>query len=286
MVKQGYSSQVQIQEGQTNLFVEINQQRTMLMERMDDCGSHFSDRRNTFSWTATEVEQLIQSSPQHFSNNVLTRPLMQQYLFPVVATVLGRAETAYWALLPEAFRRLEMSMPVVVVRRECTVIEPPIARLMKKIDMSFGAVTYSYEATKKEWLQKQDQQQWPTTFADVKRQVADLYAPIIEGLDRINAGIGQLGRQNLLKMEEQVRFLETRTLAAFEQQHSAFLRQWERLHDALYPFGKSQERVYNVLAFINRNGTAWMSQLVDEATQWKADQHHLVYITSHLEEDK
>ncbi len=284
LLAEGYEQPVQLQAGQTNLFVEYNRQRTMLFEQMGENGAIFSDRRATFSMTETEVEQAIRQHPDIFSNNVLTRPLMQQFLFPVVATVLGRAETAYWALLPEAFRTMGMSMPLVVVRPECTLIEPPIARIFSKTELSFGAATYLYEESKKQWLESQDEQQWPQTFAMLKSNIADLYAPLIEGLERLNPGIGQLGRQNLTKIEEQVRYLESRTTAAFEQQHSAFLRQWERLHQALCPFGKPQERVYNIIAFINRNGFDWISHLVTEASRWSAANHHLVYLTPSKEE--
>jgi bacillithiol biosynthesis cysteine-adding enzyme BshC len=284
LLAEGYEQPVQLQAGQTNLFVEHNKQRTMLFEQVGENGATVSDRRASFSMTQTEVEQSMRHHPDRFSNNVLTRPLMQQFLFPVVATVLGRAETAYWALLPEAFRTMGMNMPLVVVRPECTLIEPPIARIFSKTELSFGAATYLYEQSKKQWLEAQDEHQWPQTFANLKQSIADLYAPLIESLERLNPGIGQLGRQNLTKIEEQVRYLESRTTAAFEQQHSAFLRQWERLHQSLLPFGKPQERVYNVVAFINRNGFEWISHMVTEASDWTATHHHLAYLTPSKEE--
>ena len=47
--------------------------------------------------------RIAEEEPWLLSNNVATRPLMQDMVFPVLAFVGGPGEIAYWALLKEAF---------------------------------------------------------------------------------------------------------------------------------------------------------------------------------------
>ena len=54
--------------------------------------------------------------PERLSNNVLTRPLMQDYVFPVLAAVLGPGEIAYWALTGKRIPLVDMQMPIIVPR--------------------------------------------------------------------------------------------------------------------------------------------------------------------------
>ena len=47
--------------------------------------------------------RIAKEEPWLLSNNVATRPLMQDMVFPVLAFVGGPGEIAYWAVLKEAF---------------------------------------------------------------------------------------------------------------------------------------------------------------------------------------
>ena len=66
-------------------------------------GTQFVTRDGAHRWSKEELYHLAGEHPERFSNNVLTRPLMQEYLFPTLAFVGGPGEIAYWALLGQAF---------------------------------------------------------------------------------------------------------------------------------------------------------------------------------------
>ncbi|UTW69173.1 bacillithiol biosynthesis BshC [Anaerobacillus sp. HL2] len=53
-----------------------------------------------------ELQSLLKQEPHNFSNNVVTRPLMQEFLLPVLAFVGGPGEIAYWATLKGYFTYL------------------------------------------------------------------------------------------------------------------------------------------------------------------------------------
>ena len=70
--------------------------------------------------------RIAKEEPWLLSNNVATRPLMQDMVFPVLAFVGGPGEIAYWAVLKEAFHHLGMKMPIIVPRMSMTLVTPQV----------------------------------------------------------------------------------------------------------------------------------------------------------------
>jgi uncharacterized protein YllA (UPF0747 family) len=192
----------------------------------------------------------------------MTRPLMQEYLFPVLATVLGPGEIAYWALLREGFAAAGMRMPIIVPRVEATLLEGTVQKHMRKYELSVEDVVERFEARKEAWLKAQDTLQLEEKFGDVKRRFLDAYEPLVEIVAQLNPGLKKLGETNVAKITEQIDFLLAKSSDAQKTQFDSALRQLERVRLSILPLGKPQERVYNVLHYLNRYGEDWLHELV------------------------
>jgi bacillithiol biosynthesis cysteine-adding enzyme BshC len=272
----GYQLQADVVEGSANLFV-FNQangdERTLLHKR----NGQFQDRKGTAFWSKEQLLQLAEEQPSQLSNNVLTRPIMQDYLFPVLGTVLGPGEIAYWALTGEAFRKLGMEMPIIVPRMSFTLIEGTIAKHMMKYELSFEDVAQRFEARKQQWLAEQDQLSIEERFHDVKQSFVTMYGPLLELAGSVQPGLVKLGETNRQKIVEQIEYLEAKTKDAFNKQYDASIRQLERIALSLWPSGKPQERVINMAGYWNRYGSAWLEKLL-ELPFSPVGGHQLVYL--------
>lgn len=51
-----------------------------------------------------ELHTHMEEHPERFSNNVVTRPLMQEFLIPTLAFIAGPGEINYWGELKQALR--------------------------------------------------------------------------------------------------------------------------------------------------------------------------------------
>jgi bacillithiol synthase len=207
----------------------------------------------------------------------MTRPLMQEFLFPVLATVLGPGEIAYWGLTGIAFEALNMELPIIVPRMEFTLIEGTVAKQMDKFSLSFETVVQEFEHWKQEWLTAQDQLGLPARFTDAKQQFNEVYGPIVDTLAGINPGLRKLGETNLQKIIEQMEFLEAKAVEANLVQYEAALRHLDRIRLTLYPLGKPQERVYNVIGYLNKYGESFLQQLL-ELPFTTDGSHRIIYI--------
>jgi len=254
----GYGLQADIAPGAANLFY-IHEGTRLLLFKKDGV---FTDRKGNVAFSRQELLGLLEDHPERFSNNVLTRPLMQDYLLPVLATVLGQGEMSYWAITRRAFESLGGEMPLILPRMSFTVIEGNLHKNMDKYAISFADVCEGLQDKKQQWLTAQDELKLEQRFEETKATFAAMYEPLIEQLGTVQAGLVKLGSSNKDKILDQISFLQAKARDAMEKQNEAALRQWERIELSLMPQGKLQERVYNVVYYLNRYGPGWLDELM------------------------
>lgn len=269
----GYHLQADVNKNSANLFLfveESNNDRILLYKE----NGQYRDRKGQYHWTKEQIDNL---EPQCFSNNVLTRPLMQDHLFPVLATVLGPGEISYWALTKGAFEVLGMEMPIIVPRMSYTLVEGIIAKNMAKYELSFADVMDHFEERKKEWLRDQDELHIADKFKKAKEQFVEIYAPLIELAGSIQSGLTKLGDTNMNKIVEQMTYMESKTIDAQEKQFEAAIRQLDRIELTLKPSGKPQERVLSMISYWNRYDKAWLEHIF-AAPYSRTGGHEIVYL--------
>jgi bacillithiol synthase len=270
----GYTPQAEQAEGSVNLFFYDERGERLLLQ-WD--GEVFTDRKHSIRYDAAEMERLVREQPERFSNNVMTRPLMQDYLLPVLAVVLGPGELAYWGLTREAFHEAGLRVPILLPRLEFTLVEGTVHKHMEKFGLSYADVMERFEEFRAGWLAGQGSQEVEELFTETKRSFEELYRPVLETVSGLNPGLGKLGETNRLKILEQIEFLRVKAADAMESKFSTGLRQLDRIRLSLAPLSKPQERVYNVFAYLNKYGSGWVDELIREPYPYDG-RHRLVYL--------
>lgn len=115
-------------------------------------GDVFSDRKGMVSLTEQQLLEQLHQHPERFSNNVLTRPIMQDSLLPVLGTILGPGEIAYWSITRYAFADMGLQMPLIIPRMSFSLIDDNVRKQMEKYELSFQDVISSLAAKRKQWL--------------------------------------------------------------------------------------------------------------------------------------
>ncbi|TCZ75543.1 bacillithiol biosynthesis cysteine-adding enzyme BshC [Paenibacillus albiflavus] len=269
----GYKPQADVSANGANLFM-FNKSGRVLLQRENEM---FLDKKGKHSYSKQQLLELAEEQPTLFSNNVMTRPLMQEFLFPVLATVLGNAEIAYWGLTKRAFHELDMQMPILLPRLEFTLMDNTIHKYMNHYQLSFDDTKNRFESWRNEWLAQQDDIAYQDRFAEIREKLAAEYHQLIELVEAINPSLRTLGETNLERIDEQIRYYESKTSEAKEHKYEAELRRLDLIASSLMPLSKPQERGYNVIAYINRFGTNWIDELVDNPIPVDG-QHRIYYV--------
>ena len=74
--------------------------------------------------------------PWKLSNNVVTRPITQEMLFPTLAFIAGPGEIAYWAELKQVFEYLLIKMPLIVPRLNITLLDRSVESDFQELGLS------------------------------------------------------------------------------------------------------------------------------------------------------
>jgi len=278
----GYPLQAEMAEGSANLFFFLEGRsdgvtplaagdRVLLFKE----NGELFDRKGTFRLSAGELMELASSSPERFSNNVLTRPLMQDYVLPVLAAVLGPGEIAYWASTGEAFKTFGMRMPIVVPRLSFTIVDAATDKYMREFELDMAGVRRELEARRERWLDEQDELALAGRFEAVKRDFAKLYTPLLADLPSVAPGLDGLGETNLQRIEREIAFLQGKVREAHRVKHQAALRRLDRISCHLAPEGKPQERLLNFAVFWGQYGRTWLDELLRVPLD-RPDGHYII----------
>lgn len=254
----GYPQQADVHPDGANLFYYHEGKRLLLYRD----GDNFVDKQGIVSLSREQLLQIAEQEPHLLSNNVLTRPLMQDFLFPVLAVVLGPGEIAYWAQLKEAFTVLEMEMPVIIPREGYTLLEPIDQKTLAKHEMTVLDALHELDQRRNQWLESQVPFDIDAEIAEVEASIRRLYEPLIDKAGEINQVMRELGQANLKRIVDQVTYYRNRLHREVESKHEVGLRQFTRLQASLLPNGIPQERVYNVFAYLNRYGHHWIHHIL------------------------
>ncbi len=129
----GFHPQVEVQEGSTLLFLETAGARRALLRVKE----RFVPKNEEDELTGEELADLVHTSPDRFSPNVLLRPIAQDHLFPTVAYVGGPAEIAYFAQAGALYREFGRPMPVIWPRFSATVLDADSWATLKSHGITF-----------------------------------------------------------------------------------------------------------------------------------------------------
>ena len=89
-LKVNYSAQV------TPRDINVFYKEKGLRERIEKQGSHYAVLNTDITFTEQELNNIIETTPEKLSPNVVLRPLYQQKILPNIAYVGGPGEIAYW----------------------------------------------------------------------------------------------------------------------------------------------------------------------------------------------
>ncbi|HHX74784.1 MAG TPA: bacillithiol biosynthesis cysteine-adding enzyme BshC [Firmicutes bacterium] len=265
----GYRLQVEREEGAT-LLMAIREKRSALFYR----DGSFWTRDGGLVFREEELSALAAAEPEKLSPNVLLRPLVQDYLFPTVAVLLGPGETAYFAQALALYPVLGLVPPVIVPRPGLTVIEPRLVRHIRRYKIPEAVLLADLAAYRDRLLKEAGGVDPGVIFARLKRRLADEYKEIRAVLSRLNPQLGELTDKNLQLLYRQIAFLQHRAEAELEKKNAVMLRHFALLEEGMTPFSRPQERVLNICTYLARYGPQWWQKLAEE---FPAEGTHYLY---------
>ncbi|WP_226658372.1 bacillithiol biosynthesis cysteine-adding enzyme BshC [Pseudalkalibacillus hwajinpoensis] len=272
--EENYPIGVDLDDQQANLFVKVNGER-ILLERLD---GRFEGKTTSVSFSKEEMLELAERQPEDLSNNVVTRPIMQDFMFPVLGFVAGPGELAYWALLKPAFHTFGIKMPVIVPRLTFTLIERHIHKYVDDLSLSEDEILKSgIDHLKETYMRQLDDVGIGPTFKDAKLKVEEIHQNLRDLTESVDRGLNRFAEKNGRFLQRQLDLLQQKLYQSLEYQHENTLAKFDEIGFALKPNGAPQERKWNAVYYLNWHGLDFVDQMMELELPFN-DKHKVIYL--------
>lgn len=250
----GYSSQIFPRE--INFFYLDKGVR----ERIERVESGFGVVNTELRFTDEEMKALVEKHPEHFSPNVVLRPLYQEVVLPNLAYLGGPAEVVYWLQLKSVFDHFEVPFPVVLPRNFALLINEKVQRKMKQMNWDAEDLFVDIEHWKKIFVKAEasidieltKQKEVISALFDTKGQEA-------AHLEKSLGNAFEAGKVRSLKIIDQ---MATKLRKAEERRLHTQIERACCIQELVKPGGSPQERVVNMMQFYLSNPDL-ISELLD-----------------------
>ncbi len=247
ILQSGYHLQVEKSDSATHLFYNLDGRKPVLRD-----GDKFKVADKVYS--KDELLKLIEKIPEKFSPDVLTRPVFQSFLFPVVSQRGGPAEIAYLAQSGGFFELFNLPAPFYQSRPSGTFIEKHFEKMMNEYKISFEELTGDIEQVVNSVMTKSFPVNLEVDFAKLKNQIAKEFDSFKAAEVKFDPALKDFSEQTFGKIDFDLKNLEAKVFASHKKKSQDVRNRIYRLWHALFPNRGLQERSVNIGYFISKYG--------------------------------
>lgn len=257
LVAKGYHAQATLADGTVSLF-HLNSER--LPVQVDGDQAFIGER----ALTRAELIEEARTNPEHFSPNVLLRPIVQDTVFPTICYVAGPNELAYLGQLKDVYAHFGVPMPLMYQRATATLADSATVRFLKKYELPLTALRAQDEAALNQLLESQLPPSVEQSLAAASAAIAERMAAVAAAVPQIDPTLEGTVKSTLGKLEHEVQSLHNKVIQAAKRRDETLRRQFQRAQALTFPQGHPQEREVGFVWFLNRYGPALVDRLIDE----------------------
>jgi bacillithiol biosynthesis cysteine-adding enzyme BshC len=257
LVAKGYHAQATLPDGTVSLF-HLNAERAPI--RIEGKTAVVGERTMTLDELADETR----NHPEHFSPNVLLRPLVQDTVFPTICYVAGPNELAYLGQLKDVYAHFGIPMPLFYQRGTATLADSATLRFLSKYDLPITALRAQDESALNQLLESQLPPTVEQALTSISSLVDEQMAAVAAAVPQIDSTLEGAVKSTLGKMQHEVQALHNKVIQAAKRKDDTLRRQFQRAQALTFPQGHPQEREIGFVWFLNRYGPALVDRLMDE----------------------
>lgn len=233
--------------------------RTGLRERIVLEDNLYKVLNTSFVFTRDEILAELRAHPEHFSPNVVMRPLYQETVLPNLAYIGGGGEIAYWLERMDQFAHFGVNFPMLIRRNSLWWIDEAGAKRMQKLGLSPEDLFEDTESLIKRYVAANTDQE--ISLAREKEQIQGAFAQILSKATALDPTLEKTVLGEQAKQLNALDVLEAKLLRAEKQRQDTSVQQIRSLKDKYFPGNGLQERHDNFLPLYIRHGQGFFELL-------------------------
>jgi len=255
--------QVQAKPRAVNLFYLNQHDQRLKIEQPSAESFVIVPENRTFS--RHQILELCDDHPERFGPNVVLRPVLQDHVLPVFASVAGPGEISYLAQLRKVYEHFGLRMPFIIPRGSFTLVEPPIRRIMDKVLQKAGRPAFSRKQIyhtafhdlsilRKNAVTGAENHDFDALFEQTEAKIREQLDALAPTLVKLDPTLEQVLAGSSQQISRVIAGIREKTNRAGRRKHNELLAQLEKTSASLFPDNLPQERVVNIFYYLNKYG--------------------------------
>jgi len=224
------------------------------------------------------ILDLIDRYPERFSPDVLTRPVWQSFLFPVVAHTGGPSEIAYFCQIGETFRLLKIPQPFYYSRIGATLVEKRQEDFLDKYNIRLADLTGDIEQLINRLLSGSFPESLENDIHAFRENTEIQYLAFAKKIHDFDQNLEPMAKQTWGKIDFALNNFEKKIFAQHKKKMDNTRKQIYRLVNALYPNRTLQERSININYYISKYGYGIVNYIIDKLDIKNGD-HQMIHLS-------
>jgi len=211
-------------------------------------------------FTQSEILSMLESHPEKFSPNVITRPLYQEIILPNLCYIGGGGELAYWLELKSFFDAVNVTFPILLLRNSVLLATEKHAKKADKLDLSWKDLFKPQQELLNQKVKSFSE--FPIDLTIQKDHLVNQFHYLqLIAKETDNSFIGAVKAQEAKQLKG-LENLEKRLLKAQKRKHADALQRIADLQNELFPNSGLQERQLNFAEFYLQYGPTLIEKLI------------------------
>ncbi len=250
----GYHNQLNLLRDHLDFFLNTKngREKIRINEKGNYCIQGYDSKKNEFS--LNELKDVLLKNISDTALNVITRPVLQDWVLPNIATVCGPGEISYFAQIKDIYTFFGIEMPVIIPRLSATLIEKKIKESMQKIKLDYESLELFPDRQARTMLKNMIGFDINSFLLGLENEVSGLIGDKKKILKKHDIdGENSFNRiENNLKKE--IEILGKRIISGYGRKNTYVADSINKIYNNLLPEKNLQERSVNIFDYINRYG--------------------------------
>jgi bacillithiol biosynthesis cysteine-adding enzyme BshC len=238
--KEGYKRQIHKSDKSCSFYLVLDDRRHAVTYN----GKFWADNNQ---FTTEELLNLLHEHPEQFSSTVVSRPLVQDFLFSSLAYCAGPGEISYFAQMKAVYNFFEIEEPPIVPRFGATIIEKKVQKVLDKYSITISDI-YDPDKILKILVRKDISE-----FFDIHRnEVTRTLQEIEDFMIAVDGNLKKASKAMRVHISKDLKALEQKTSVSLKRQNKILENQIMKASANVFPRQMLQERVLNIFQYIIR----------------------------------
>lgn len=246
---------VQAKPRDINLFYLKDQIRSRIVKE----GDEWIVLNTEIRFSASQLEQELETHPERFSPNVVLRPLFQEMILPSVAFVGGGSELAYFMELKSLFERFNLNFPVLVLRNSVLWIDAGQNKKWSNTGFDLSKLFENTDLLVNEFVKKQSATAINTT--EERKVIEDFFHGLKQKAEKADKTMIPMVEAEHVRMKKFMDSYEDKLLKAEKKKYDVTIQQIRSVKEKLFPGNSLQERYDNFIPFYFKYGNDFIATL-------------------------